>query len=172
MEDLRYPIGKFQYEPSAANRKEWIRQISKAPELLKDAIAGLKPDQLETPYRPGGWTVRQVAHHLPDSHMNSYTRFKLALTETEPTIRPYHEDRWAELIDGRTAPVEVSVDLLVALHVRWVILLESLTDQDFFKTFIHPDLGSISLEKNTALYAWHGRHHVAQILSLPKRMNW
>lgn len=172
MEDLRYPIGPFQYEPAASRRDEWIRSIADTPERLKEAVAGLTPEQLETPYRLRGWSIRQVTHHLPDSHMNAYTRFKLALTEAEPTIRPYHEDRWAELIDGRTAPVNVSLELMKALHLRWVMLLESLADQDFARTFFHPELGIISLEKNTALYAWHGRHHVAQITSLRERMGW
>ncbi|HKG22797.1 MAG TPA: putative metal-dependent hydrolase, partial [Blastocatellia bacterium] len=142
------------------------------PARLREAVEWLSPEQLETPYRPGGWTVRQVVHHVPDSHLNSYVRFKLALTEDHPTIRPYREDRWAELEDARSAPLDVSLALLDSLHGRWVLLLRSLKPEDFARTFEHPELGEVSLEKNVALYAWHGRHHVAQITSLIERMGW
>jgi hypothetical protein len=125
-----------------------------------------------TPYRPGGWTVRQVVHHLPDSHLNSYVRFKLALTEEGPTIKPYYEDRWAELEDARHAPLNISLTLLESLHRRWVMLLRSLAEKDFARTFLHPELGVMSLEKNLSLYAWHGRHHVAHIMSLRERSGW
>ncbi|HYM00599.1 MAG TPA: bacillithiol transferase BstA [Blastocatellia bacterium] len=172
--DLRYPIGKFDLttELTSDQRQECIRQIAEAPAKLRAAIAGLTPDQLETPYRPDGWTVCQVVHHVPDSHMNSYIRFKLAITEDEPTIRPYYEDRWAELIDARRAPIEVSLALLESLHTRWVMLLESMTESDFARKLTHPELGTVNLNRYAGLYAWHGRHHVAHITSLRERMGW
>ena len=172
--DLRYPIGPFHFpaEVSPDDRQLFIQQIAETPANLRGALEGLSQEQIDTPYRPSGWSVRQVVHHLPDSHMNSYVRFRLALTEEEPTIRGYHEDRWAELPDARTAPVEISLGLLDALHVRWTELLRSLSKSDFTRSFRHPDLGVITLEKNLALYAWHGRHHVAQITSLRHRMGW
>jgi uncharacterized damage-inducible protein DinB len=172
--DLRYPVGKFTF-PSAVSiedRTKFVQQIREAPARMRAAVAGLSDEQLNTPYRPGGWTVRQVVHHVPDSHLNSYIRFRWALTEDDPAIKTYHEDRWAELSDARTAPVEVSLTLLESLHGRWDALLGSLTDQDWKKTFQHPQLGPVSLEKNAALYAWHGRHHVAHITSLRDRMSW
>ncbi len=174
MEDLRYPIGPFKFEESvsAGARPHLIDQIAETPAKLRLAVEDLSPEQLDTPYRPGGWTVRQVVHHLPDSHLNSYVRFRLAVTEDEPTIRPYHEDLWAELEDARTAPVDVSLALLEALHHRWVLFLRSLTDADYHRSFKHPELGLVPLDKNLALYAWHGRHHVAQITSLCERMGW
>ena len=135
-------------------------------------MQGLSEARLDTPYRPGGWTVRQVVHHLPDSHLNSYVRFKLALTEEEPTIKPYYEDRWAELQEAKTAPIELSLALLDSLHKRWVLMLRSMKSEDWKRTFRHPDLGVVSLEKNVALYSWHGRHHVAHITSLRERMGW
>jgi hypothetical protein len=174
MDDLRYPIGKFSLEGEiTGDRRElWIAQIAGAPAQLRTALGGLSEDQLSTPYRPGGWTLRQLAHHLPDSHMNSYTRFRLALTEENPTIKPYHEDRWADLADARTAPVDLSLRLLEALHARWVMLLRSLAPDDFKRTFQHPELGPMTLERNLALYAWHGRHHVAHVTGLRERMRW
>ena len=173
-EDLRYPIGKFnlQADVTEAQRNRFIDEIAEAPSRLRRAVADLSPEQLETPYRPGGWTVRQVVHHIPDSHLNSYSRFKLALTEDEPTIKPFREDRWAELEDTRRTPVEVSLALLEALHERWVVLLRSLSAADFERTFHHPELGVVPLSKNVALYAWHGKHHVAHITSLRERMGW
>jgi uncharacterized damage-inducible protein DinB len=174
MDELRFPIGRFQ-PPAAigeAEREAFISQIAEAPARLREAVAGLAPERLETPYRPGGWTVRQVVHHVPDSHLNSYVRFRLALTEEEPVIKPYEEDRWAELDDARTAPVEVSLALLDALHERWVRLLRSLAPADWKRTFRHPELGVVSLERNLALYAWHGRHHVAHVTALRERMGW
>lgn len=172
--DLRYPIGKFDYQgvSTLEQRNQWIRDIAETPAKLREAVRDLNEDQLGTEYRPGGWNVRQVTHHLPDSHMNSFTRFRIALTEEEPTIRPYFEDRWAELSDSRRAPIEYSLDLLEALHKRWVFMLESLTDVEFSRTLRHPDLGLLTLDKNLGLYSWHGRHHVAQITSLRKRLNW
>jgi hypothetical protein len=174
MEDLRYPIGKFQYAgvSTPEQRKQFIADIAETPARLKDAVRGLNEEQQNTPYRPEGWTVRQVSHHLPDSHLNAYTRFRLALTEDSPTIRAYHEDRWAELSDARNAPIEFSLVLIEALHRRWVYLLRSLTEADFAKVFYHPELGAVTLDKNLALYSWHGRHHVAQITDLRQRMGW
>jgi uncharacterized damage-inducible protein DinB len=174
MADLRYPIGQFDLttELNDERRLAWINDIAQAPARLRSAVDGLGPDELATPYRPGGWSVRQVVHHLPDSHLNAYTRVKLALTEDTPTIKPYFEERWAELEDARNAPVEVSLSLLEALHRRWVLLLSSLTPADWGKKFRHPDLGVLNLGQSLGLYAWHGRHHVAQITRLRERMGW
>jgi hypothetical protein len=171
MTDLRYPIGKFHYDgpPNDEQKAKFISEVARTPENLKSSINGLSPVQLDTPYRPEGWTVRQVVHHLPDSHMNSYVRFKLALTEDEPTIKPYAEDRWAELADTKATPIETSLTLLESLHARWVALLRSLTPEQWKRNFRHPELGPMSLEKALAMYAWHGRHHVMQITSLRER---
>jgi uncharacterized damage-inducible protein DinB len=172
--DLRYPIGRFQFPESisAADRNEFIAAIEAAPAALGRAVAGLDDAQPNTPYRPGGWTVRQVVHHLPDSHLNSYVRFRLALTEDEPMIKTYEEDRWAQLPDATAAPVEDSLDLLDSLHRRWTALLRSMTEADFARSFRHPELGKVRLDRNLALYAWHGRHHVAHITGLRERMGW
>ncbi len=172
--DLRYPVGKFEFEETLSEdkRRILIDEIAATPENLRAAVAGLNDDRLNTQYRPEGWTVRQVVHHVPESHLNSYTRFKLAITEDEPVIKTYFEDRWAKLDDARTAPVSLSLDLLEALHRRWVWFLRSLNASDFQRTFRHPELGVVSLDQNVALYAWHGRHHVAHITSLRKRMGW
>ena len=173
-EDLRYPVGRLQEEGplGAARRLELIEQIAETPERLRAAIHGLDHRQLDTPYRPGGWTVRQVIHHVPDSHLNAYVRFKLALTEETPTIKPYAEALWAALPDtGRTAP-EVSLTLLDALHKRWVILLRAMDDEGFARTLKHPELGLRTLDQMLALYAWHGRHHVAHVTSLREREGW
>jgi hypothetical protein len=174
MTDLRYPIGKFTTEgvALAAERGHFIEQIERTPAELRAAVQGLSPEQLDTPYRLEGWTVRQVVHHLPDSHMNSFIRCKLALTEEEPTIKPYDEDLWARLGDVRNTPIEVSLRLLESLHHRWVVLLRSLGNADWSRKFRHPELGAMSLERNLALYAWHGRHHVAHITALRERMGW
>ena len=174
MNDPRYPIGKFQAPPGydPVMRAACIQQIEEAPARLRDAVHGLSDAQLGHPYREGGWTVRQVVHHLPDSHMNSYIRFKLAVTEDEPTITPYDEAQWATLHDAATVAVEVSLTLLEALHRRWVVFLRSLREAQFSRTFRHPELGIISLNQNLALYAWHGRHHVAHITALRDRMGW
>jgi uncharacterized damage-inducible protein DinB len=174
MNDLRYPVGKFHYEGSLSPEQQqaFLDEIAKTPANLRAAIRGLSEAQLDTPYRPDGWTVRQVVHHVPDSHLNSYVRFKLALTEDEPTIKPYAEDRWAELADSKATPIEVSLTLLDSLHDRWVRLLQSLTPEQWKRTFRHPDLGPMTLEKTLALYAWHGRHHVAHVTELRKRMSW
>ncbi|MBS1853238.1 MAG: bacillithiol transferase BstA [Acidobacteria bacterium] len=174
MNDPRYPVGKFAYDgpPSEAERNQYIAAIAETPAALRHALQGLSPQQLDTPYREGGWTVRQVAHHLPDSHVNAYIRFKLALTEDEPTIKPYAENLWAHLPDTQSTPVEVSLVLLESLHDRWVRLLRSLTAEQWKRTFRHPDLGVVPLEKNVALYAWHGRHHLAHITELRKHKGW
>ena len=174
MTDLRYPIGKFQLEGDITEerRRGWIAEIEQTPARLRAAVDGLSPEQLDTPYRPGGWTVRQVVHHLPDSHLNSYVRFKLALTEDGPTIKPYDEQKWAELNDSRSAPVYVSLALLESLHQRWVLVLRSMSEADFARAFRHPELGVRTLDQTVALYAWHGRHHVAHITSLRDRMGW
>jgi uncharacterized damage-inducible protein DinB len=173
-DSLRYPVGHFDIksEPDASARPQLIDQIAETPSRLRAAVRGLSDEQLDTPYRPAGWTIRQVVHHVPDSHLNSYLRFKLALTEEEPVIRSYMEDRWAELEDSRITPLEVSLSLLEALHERWVLLLRSLSTEDFKRSFRHPDLGLVSLNKNLGLYAWHGRHHVAHITTLVERMGW
>jgi uncharacterized damage-inducible protein DinB len=171
--DLRYSIGCFEWrgENSEDDRRRYLDEIEQMPAHLRAAVAGLSEEQLDTPYRPGGWTVRQVVHHVPDSHVNSYARFRLALTEDEPTIKPYDESRWAELTDARTAPIEVSLAFLESLHRRWVLLLR-LSPADFARRFRHPELGAVSLDRYLALYAWHGRHHVAHVLSLRERMGW
>lgn len=174
MADLRYPLGKFHFEGPLADEQKTkcLDDIARTPAQLRAAIEGLSPQQLDTPYRPGGWTVRQVVHHVPDSHLNAYMRFKLALTEEEPTIKPYAEDRWARLADTAATPVEVSLTLLDSLHDRWVRLLRSLRPDDWKRAFRHPELGLVTLEKNLALYSWHGRHHVAHITSLRERNGW
>ncbi len=174
MSDPRYPVGKFTYSnpPTDEQRKKLIDEIEQAPARLRAAVQDLSPQQLDTPYREGGWTVRQVAHHVPESHMNAYIRFKLALTEDEPTIKPYAEDRWAELPDVKSTPVEVSLALLDSLHDRWVRLLRAMKPDEWKRTFRHPELGIMPLEKNLALYSWHGRHHVAHVTDLRKRLGW
>lgn len=174
MNDLRFPIGKFQYDgvPNAEQKQLLLGEIAQTPANLRAAVRGLSEAQLDTEYRPGGWTVRQVVHHVPDSHLNSYVRFKLALTEDDPTIKTYAEDRWAQLADSKATPIEVSLTLLDSLHDRWVRLLRSLSDEDWRRTFRHPDLGPMTLEKTLALYAWHGKHHVAHVTELRKRMSW
>ena len=174
MTDLRYPIGKARLEARLGDgeRQELIDQIAEAPARLRAAVKGLTPEQLDTPYRPGGWTVRQVAHHVPDSHLNAYVRFKLALTEEEPPVKLYEEARWAELPDTRDVPVEVSLALLENLHRRWVSLLRSLPATDFERTLRHPDHGVLNLNQLLGIYAWHGRHHVAHVTALRERMGW
>jgi DinB family protein len=167
LERLRYPVGRY-VRPTAplddATRVEYIKEIEGLPAVMRSLVSKLSDTQLDKPYRPGGWTIRQVVHHVPDSHMNMYMRMKLAVTETAPTIKPYNEDSWAQLEDGRTAPVDVSLDLLDALHRRWVLFLRSLKQGDFEKTFIHPEMkGPVPLYQGLALYAWHGKHHAAHI---------
>jgi uncharacterized damage-inducible protein DinB len=173
-EDLSYPVGRFEWdgERTSARREQLIDEIADAPRQLRRAVEGLNDEQLDTPYRPGGWTVRQVIHHLPDSHMNGFTRVKLALTEETPTIKPYDEASFAKLADARDTPSEVSLALLDALHARWVVLWRSLADADYARAFNHPETGLVPLDKQLALYAWHGRHHVAHVTRLRERMNW
>lgn len=171
---LRYPIGKFSppKEITTSAIKNFIKTIEETPEKLRAAVQDLNEEQLDTPYRPGGWTIRQVIHHLPDSHMNSYVRFKLALTENTPAIKTYDEAKWAELDDSKDTPIEVSLNLLESLHKRWVVLLRSMSEKDFHKTVNHPEWGEIKLDRMLALYAWHCRHHLAHITSLRQRMGW
>lgn len=172
--DLRYPIGKPKTEPQLTEeaRRELIDRIERAPAQLRAAVEGLNDEQLDTPYRPGGWTVRQVVHHVPDSHLNAYTRCKLALTEDEPLIKVYDEGRWAELPDSRAVPIEVSLVLLETLHRRWVSLLRALPAAAFEKTWRHPEMGTLNLNQLLGIYAWHGDHHVAHVTSLRERMGW
>jgi uncharacterized damage-inducible protein DinB len=172
--DPRYPVGNYQMpsDVSAAKRAEAIGEIAAAPEKMRAAVTGLTDAQLETPYREGGWTVRQVVHHLADSHMNAYIRWRLALTEIEPTIKPYEEAAWAKLEDAAHAPVEVSLKLLEPLHERWVGLLKSLKPDEFARTFRHPEHGVRSLDWMLFLYAWHGNHHTAHITELRKQKGW
>jgi len=174
MADPRFPIGKFSYEGSLSEdqKAKYLENIEQTPARLEAAVKGLSEAQLDTPYREGGWTVRQVVHHVPDSHMNSYMRFKLALTEDEPTIRAYMEDRWAELPEAKTAPVGLSLALLSSLHTRWMLMLRNLQPADWKRTFRHPEAGLMNLEKALALYSWHGRHHVAHVTALREKMGW
>jgi hypothetical protein len=175
MNDPRFPIGKFERRDilTPDERRAAIDAIAAAPGRMRDAVAGLTDAQLDTPYRDDGWTVRQVVHHVPDSHLNAYTRLKLALTEDDPAIRPYDEARWAELEDSRLTPVEVSLTLLESLHARWVTLLRSMNADDFRRTLHHPDHpGVLTVDWLLALYAWHGRHHVAHVTSLRERLGW
>jgi uncharacterized damage-inducible protein DinB len=173
LDDLRYPIGRFNPPASIlpAIRAEHIQTLRKLPERLRAAVDGLSDAQLDTPYREGGWTVRQVVHHLPDSHGNCYVRFKLALTEDWPTIKPYDEAAWAELADSKM-PVEGSLAFIEGLHERWVALLESMTEMEFHRGFNHPERGRMTLDKTLALYDWHSRHHTAHITSLRARKGW
>lgn len=174
MSDPRYPIGTFSFEGplSQAQRAQLIGDIEKAPAALRAAVKGLSPQQLDTPYREGGWTVRQVTHHVPESHMNAYIRFKLALTEDDPTVRPYMEDRWAKLADVQATPLEASLALMDSLHVRWTSLLRTIQPAEWTRTFRHPEHGSVELQKSLGMYSWHGRHHIAHITELRKKMGW
>jgi hypothetical protein len=171
--DPRFPIGKFQApdQISAAQRAEYIGAIEACPVQMRAAVKDLSPAQLDTPYREGGWTVRQVAHHVPDSHLNAYVRFKLTLTENEPTIKPYDEAAWANLNDTAGTPVETSLDMLAALHKRWVVLLRGISEEGWKRKFVHPEMSApMALDTYLALYAWHSRHHVAHITELRKRL--
>jgi hypothetical protein len=171
---LQYPIGEFIYKDdiSSEARNSYIKEIENLPAKLRNAVKGLTNEQLDTPYRHDGWTIRQVVHHIPDSHLNAYVRMKLALTEEVPTIKTYEEKEWAKLKEYYQTPVEVSLNLLESLHKRWIILLNSLEVNDFKKELRHPDWGLITLDFITAQYAWHGNHHVAHITSLRERMGW
>jgi len=170
----RYPIGKFSFPPSTTTeqRKQWIAEIAAAPAKLRAAVKGLTETQLDTPYREGGWTVRQVVHHVPESHMTAYCRFKLALTEDEPPAKAYDEAAWARLGDVGITPIETSLNLLDSLHDRWVRVLGLLDEAAFARTFRHSELGLVRLDQNLALYAWHGKHHTAHVTALRDRMNW
>ncbi|RPH96244.1 putative metal-dependent hydrolase [candidate division KSB1 bacterium] len=175
MSDPRYPIGEFAWAGTLTvqERREKIEVIAALPAKLRAAVAGLSDAQLDTPYREGGWTVRQVVHHLADSHMNAYVRMRLALTEDVPQVKPYDEAKWAELADARTAPIAISLTLLDGLHSRWAMLLKSLEEKDFGRTFTHPEhKNALSVDWLVAIYAWHCLHHVAHITALRERMGW
>ncbi len=174
MADLRYPIGEFQFNGNASekDRGKLLDIIESTPAKMRAAVKGFSEKQFDTPYRPGGWTVRQVVHHVPDSHLNAYIRFKLALTEEMPTIKPYDEQAWAKLEDSRTTPIETSLTLLDSVHQRMTILLRSLKTADFGRKFNHPERGPMTVDSLLALYAWHGPHHVAHITELRKREGW
>lgn len=173
MDDLRYPIGPFDFkQPVAADAiRVAIDEIAACPQALRNAVRGLDDKKLDTPYRDGGWTVRQVVNHVPESHMNAYIRIKLGLTEDRPTIKPYEERLWSELPDAR-GPIAPSLALLDPLHERWVRVLRSMGEKDFQRVIFHPDNGEMTLGLVTLHYAWHGKHHVAHITSLRKRMAW
>lgn len=172
--DPRYPIGKFEMptKVTPARRQKAIEAIAATPARLRAAAKGLTDAQLDTPYRQGGWTVRQVVHHVPDSHMNAYIRLRLALTEDQPTIKPYQEARWAELSDAKSGPIEVSQRLLESLHDRWDRLWRSLKSEDFARKFIHPEEGMRSVDWMLFLYEWHGKHHTAHITTLRQQKGW
>ena len=172
-EDLRYPIGKFDsnIEVTPDVRKRFIQTIEDLPKKIRDAVKNLSDEQLDTPYRPEGWTVRQLVHHVADSHLNSICRFKLALTEDVPTIRPYYEDRWANLADAQL-PIEDSLKIIEGVHSRWAALLNSMSDEDFQRKLNHPESGEWTLEKFLGLYDWHSKHHTAHITSLRERNGW
>lgn len=174
MTDLRYPIGRPYLEGDLTPEQivSSIDEVSQLPSNLRAAVQGLNADQLRTSYRPEGWMIRQVVHHLADSHMNAFVRFKLALTEDEPTIKPYNEKLWAETVDARTAPIDLSLVLLDSLHERWTMLMRSMAPEEFLRAMVHPERGRLTLEKTLRLYEWHGRHHTAQITSLRERMDW
>ena len=174
MTDPRYPIGEFSFDGSLSEQEKskHLDHIEQTPVRLRAAVQGLSEKQLDTQYREGGWTVRQVVHHVADSHMNAYVRFKLALTEDEPTIRPYMEKPWAELPEAKSGPVELSLELLESLHKRWILTLRNIKPSEWKRTFRHPEIGVLNLEKTLALYSWHGRHHVAHVTSLRERMGW
>ncbi|MDP5273876.1 YfiT family bacillithiol transferase [Chengkuizengella axinellae] len=173
MEALRYPIGKFEHQGEITEDQInlWIQQMDEAPKILRAAVEGLNEEQLNTPYRPEGWTIRQVVHHLSDSHMNGFIRFKWTLTEDTPTIKAYNQKGWAQLSDS-FEDIQVSLTLFESLHNKWVSLLKSLSPNNFESTFIHPELGSVSLKTALGIYAWHGEHHTAHITSLKSRMGW
>ena len=172
---LKYPIGKFSapQQITAKDREAYIKDLQELPEQLRGTVTGLTESQLDTPYRPEGWTIRQVIHHLPDSHLNSYVRFKWTLTEDEPLIKAYDERLWSTLPDSERGPINMSIDLLQAIHIRWVWLLNSLNEDQWKKRFKHPEMGKqIPLDVNLSLYSWHGKHHLAHINSLLERNNW
>lgn len=174
LEKLRYPVGRFSRrdEVTDEQRRGLIDEIAALPAGMRNAVADLSEAQLDTPYRPGGWTVRQLVHHVADSHVNAYVRFKLALTEDRPTIKPYDQAAWAELPDALSEPVEISLDILDSVHRRWTTLLGMLNDDQWERVFRHPEIGEVSLETNLQLYAWHGRHHLAHVTTLAERKGW
>jgi hypothetical protein len=174
MPDLRYPIGPFTPPDAftAASRAECIANIAAAPAELGAAVAGLTTAQLQTPYREDAWTVAQVVHHLADSHLNAYARFRLALTEDRPVVKPYDEKRWAVLSDAVDTNITLSLELFAALHGRLTMLLGGLAPGDFERPFLHPERGPMTIDRNVALYAWHGRHHIAHITALRERQGW
>lgn len=172
-EDLRFPVGKFEkIEVTAELRSRFIKTIEELPKKLRNAVEGLSDEQLETQYRPEGWTVKQVVHHIADSHSNSLIRFKLALTEDVPPIKPYMEDKWAELADSKHAPIDLSLSLIDGLHARWGLILQAMSAEDFERNLFHPEHGEVSLNYMLSLYDWHCRHHLAHITSLRERNNW
>jgi hypothetical protein len=168
MENQQYPIGKFSFDKEATTEKRrgWLRDIAELPRHAREAVAGLTKAQLDTPYRDGGWTPRQVVHHMADSHMNAFIRIKLAITEQNPTIKPYDQNAWSTLPDVIGADVSLSLSILEGLHGRWSLLLESLQPKDFDRTFLHPENGPMTIDRAVQIYAWHCRHHVAHITSL------
>lgn len=174
MEELKYPIGKF-IKPKRITLEtigRWIDEIEHLPHQIREALKPLDDQQLDTPYRPDGWTIRQVIHHLPDSHMNSYIRFRWTLTENTPKIKAYYEDRWAELEDAKHGNIDISLILLEALHLRWSLLLRSMNLEQLHKSFIHPESGKkVRLDENIGIYAWHGRHHLAHITNCIASIN-
>lgn len=174
MADLRYPVGPFVAPTSfsAADRATALKTLAELPARMRLACAGLTDAQLDTPYRPDGWTVRQVVHHTADSHINAYLRTKFALSDDNPTIRPYPEAIWAEMTDAKSAPVSMSLTLLDALHGRWVMLLRSLPPAQFARTLLHPERGPMTIDDVLAMYAWHSRHHTAHITALRDREGW
>lgn len=165
LEKLKYPIGQFEHqgEITAEQIAYWIKDIEGLPQQLRKAVQNLSEEQLELTYRPSGWTIRQVVHHIADSHLNSFVRFKLALTEDKPIVKTYFEDRWAELPDYYQVPVEIILSFIESLHRRWVVLLKALTPEDLVREFVHPESGLVRLDKNIGIYSWHGRHHLAHI---------
>ncbi|HUK31698.1 MAG TPA: putative metal-dependent hydrolase [Candidatus Acidoferrum sp.] len=172
--DPRYPVGKYQKKgpPNSEERKRMIASLAETPAKLRAAVAGLNDKQLDTPYRPGGWTVRQVVHHMADSHMNMYIRFRFGVTEPDPPVKPYDEATWAKLFDARTAPAEVSLAIVDGLHQRLVMLMHEMREIDFMRSIVHPEHGKMSLDDVLSLYEWHGRHHVAHITTLRQQMGW
>lgn len=174
MSDLKFPIGKFEFAPGSSmeQKQAWINDIAETPANLRRAVSDLNDSQLDTPYRDGGWTVRQLVHHVADSHINSYVRFRLALTEQSPVIALYQEQAWAELEDAKRLPVDVSLMLLDALHLRWVVLLRSLDEPAFSRAFKHPEVGLVTVDRALQLYAWHGKHHVVHVTALRERKGW
>ena len=174
LENLKYPVGRFELRGAlpAGGRQELIESLATVPTRLTHAVADLSEAQLGTPYRDGGWTVRQLVHHVPDSHMNAYIRFKWGLTEDVPAIKTYHEELWSELPDARTAPIALSLNLLTAIHARWDVLLRSMTESDFGRSINHPDFGAMDLTTLLRQYEWHGRHHVAHVERLRERLGW